>query len=127
MDTGYPASLIIGNEWSNSSTNTPAISEKENGYRAITYLNENGKAADTYFKLGVFDAYTSALQSVSQSNMSQELNPILNNILKKKAGTSEEKKSLCVPDEPKDLTKCFKRWDGKEWNKNTKSDRTKDL
>ena len=55
----YPVGQLIGDEWSN--VIDEEISEQADRYKAVTYLNEVEK--DVHEKLGVWDAYTSIIDS----------------------------------------------------------------
>ena len=59
----YLVSKLIGDEWSNSINTLRQISKIADGYKALTYLNETAKTENVYWKLGVWDAYTSAIKS----------------------------------------------------------------
>ena len=61
VENRYIMSKLIGNEWSNSIDMLKQIGKIADGYKAVTYLDEVNK--DVYWKLGVWDAYTSTIQS----------------------------------------------------------------
>ena len=61
-ENGYPVSKLIGDEWSNSIDMLKPINAIADGYKAVTYLNETAKEKGVYWKLGVWDAYTSTIK-----------------------------------------------------------------